>query len=198
MEDVVMMSRPSLGARVRWRLRAVSRAAVGVVDSVFRRLGYVRMERDCVYVKHAEREFKAAGWDLTTPDFGGKNMQRLMCDQVCELLRVFATHGHSGSSAPYAINLFTSLAKFEPVVPLTGADWEWTELEEGRYQNKRCSHVFKDHDRFEGQAYDIDSIIWRDPDGSCFTNRDSAQPVTFPYTPKREYRDRPTTKHEEP
>ena len=42
-----------------------------------------------------------------------------------------------------------------------------------------------------GEAYDGEGRIFRDPDGSCFTSIDSRVPVTFPYVPKREYVDRP-------
>lgn len=146
------------------------------------------------YEKHAWLEFKAAGW----LDEDGKfkdDMQELMCTQVIELMNIFAEHGHSGSSAPYAINLFSKLAKFEPLVPLTGEDWEWHEASEGVFQNIRCSHVFKQKDRFDGQAYDIDGkIFWEwytDENGekskTYFTGRDSCVPVTFPYTPTRVY-----------
>ena len=33
--------------------------------------------------------------------------------------------------------------------------------------------------------------VFRDPDGFCFTNRDSRTPVTFPYTPATVYVDVP-------
>ena len=134
------------------------------------------------YKDHAEREFKAAGWDLEKDD-----MQDLMCKQVLELLELFSSHGHSGSSAPYAINLFSKLAKFEPIVPLTGEDFEWNEIGDGEFQNNRCSHVFKSASRFNGQAYDIEGRIFQDKDGYCCTNLDSFVPIEFPYTPKHEY-----------
>jgi hypothetical protein len=54
------------------------------------------------------------------------------------------------------------------------------------WQNNRCCHVFKDN---AGNAYDIDGKIFREPDGACYTSRDSRVPVTFPYTPVREYVD---------
>ena len=139
------------------------------------------------YRTHAEREFKAAGWD-----FEKDAMQKMMCEQVLELLDLFASHGHSGFSAPYAVNLFKKLALFEPIVPITGEDWEWNEVGEGVFQNKRCSHVFRQADRFDGQAYDIEGKVFRDPDGGCYTNSDSFVPVVFPYTPKKEYVDRTT------
>jgi hypothetical protein len=78
------------------------------------------------------------------------------------------------------------LASFEPLVPLTGKDFEWNEVSEGMWQNNRCSHVFKGPD---GKAYDINGKIFREPNGSCYTNIDSRVFIDFPYTPKREYVD---------
>jgi len=136
------------------------------------------------YRGHAMVEFRAAGW---VDDAGNwtDDMQKLICEQVLELLDFFSKHGHSGSSAPYAIGLFKKLASFEPIVPLTGEDWEWSEVSDrGTVQNKRCSHVFKDTN---GRAYDIDGRIFRQPNGSCYTGKGSWVYVDFPYTPKREY-----------
>lgn len=147
---------------------------------------------------HALMEFRAAGW----MDADGKytdEMQQAICEHVLKLLEVFSDEGHSGSSAPYAVNLFKKLAMFEPVVPLTGEDWEWHEASEGVWQNKRCSHVFKQADRFDGQAYDINGIVFYDwytdeetgeKHKSHYTSSESRVPVTFPYTPKTEYRER--------
>lgn len=151
------------------------------------------------YEKHAWTEFRAAGWVDENNKFNDE-MQEMICTHVLKLLDVFEGEGHSGSSAPYAIDLFKKLASFEPVVPITGEDWEWNEVGEGVYQNKRCSHVFKQADRFDGQAYDIDGrIFWewyRSEDGeifkSHFTGSDSCVPVVFPYMPKREYVFMPT------
>lgn len=173
---------PTLHDRLRWRLDTIGRLCRDVLDGMFRHLGYVRFERHSNYISHARREFQAVGWDKTDDE-----MQRLMCDQVCELLGVYGTHGHSGSSAPYANSLFTKLAAFEPLAPLTGEDWEWIEHEPAHFQNKRCSHVFKQPDRFDGQAYDIDAVIFREPNGCCYTGKDSHRAITFPYVPTREY-----------
>ena len=142
------------------------------------------------YKKHAEREFKAAGWmkEDGTWDCG---MQKTICTQVMGLLKSFSSHGHSGSTAPYAIDLFKKLASFEPIVPITGNDCEWNEVGEGTYQNNRCSHVFKDS---SGRAYDIQGKIFRESNGCCYTSGDSHVDITFPYTPKTEYIDvEPTT-----
>ena len=116
-------------------------------------------------------------------------MQEALCKHVLELLRVFADEGHSGSTAPYTVNMFKKLAMFEPLVPLTGEDWEWAEVSDGVFQNKRCSRVFKQADRFNGQAYDLDGRVFREPNGSCYTSKESRVPITFPYTPKTEYVD---------
>lgn len=147
------------------------------------------------YNSHAMTEFRAAGW----VDENGKycdEMQQAICEHVLKLLEVFDGEGHSGSSAPYAINVFKTLASFEPLVPLTGEDWEWNDISEygggTKYQNKRCSRVFKDID---GRTYDIEGKVfwewWTDEDGvkrkSHYTCSDSHVDVVFPYTPTREY-----------
>lgn len=154
---------------------------------------------------HALMEFRAAGWVDENGNWK-EEYQQLLCEGVLKLLMVFADEGHSGTSAPYAINLFKKLAMFEPIVPLTGEDWEWADVRHNgdgsiHYQNKRCSHVFKEGD---GQAYDIDGkVFWEwcerplseDEEGypgidtfkSYYTGYESRTPVTFPYTPTKEY-----------
>jgi hypothetical protein len=147
---------------------------------------------------HALTEFKAAGW---LDDDGNyiDEMQEAICNHVLELIKVFSDEGHSGSTAPYTIDLFKKLAMFEPIVPLTGEDWEWTEIAREMsgsnngtvYQNKRCGRVFKDDDG----AYDIDGKVfynwYTNENGkrfkSYYTSRDSRVPVTFPYTPTTVY-----------
>lgn len=135
------------------------------------------------YKSHAIREFQAAGWMNEDGDFEDE-MQELMCKQVMELLELFGNHGHSGFSASYALNLFKKLADFEPLIPLTGEDFEWNEVGTGKWQNNRCSHVFKDAD---GKAYDINGKIFIDKEGYAYTSGDSRVYITFPYTPKRQY-----------
>lgn len=155
--------------------------------------------------KHAWLEFKAAGW----LDENGKfkdDMQEAICNHILALLKVFADEGHSGTTAPYTVDLFKKLAMYEPIVPLTGEDWEWQDVSDRSdgtkwYQNKRCSHVFKDKDG----AYDINGrVFWEwserplhedeegypgmsEPYKSYYTGRDSRTPVTFPYTPSTVY-----------
>jgi hypothetical protein len=156
-------------------------------------------------IKHAEAEFKAAGWVDENGKFNDE-MQEMICKHVLKLIEIFSEEGHSGSTAPYAINMFKRLANFKPIAPLTGEDWEWHDVSEysGRttYQNRRCSSVFKDGK--DGEAYNIDGkVFWewcmpyegrepQEPYKSYYTSRDSRVPVTFPYvvpeTPIYEYR----------
>lgn len=111
------------------------------------------------YIDHAREEFRAAGW----VDENGKfkdGWQEAICEHIVKLLEVFSDEGHSGSTAPYAVDLFSKLALFKPIAPLTGEDWEWNDVAEQNggtlYQNKRASHVFKD----KNGAYDINGIIF--------------------------------------
>lgn len=156
-------------------------------------------------LSHARAEFRAAGWmdDKGTYIDG---MQGDICEHVLDLLRVFSDEGHSGRTAPYTVNLFKKLAMFEPIVPLTGEDWEWNEVSNGVFQNKRCSRVFKQANWFNGQAYDIEGKVFyewverpldEDEEGypgtrrykSSYTSKESCVPIVFPYTPKTEYVD---------
>jgi hypothetical protein len=148
------------------------------------------------YRSHAWTEFRAAGWLDENGEFKDE-MQRMICEHVISLLDVFADEGHSGSTAHYAINMFKTLASFEPIVPLTGEDWEWHELDYGcepMWQNKRASRVFKDSD---GRAYDIEGVVfydWHtDEDGkkykSHYTSKDSRVYINFPYTPTTVYKE---------
>ena len=158
------------------------------------------------------QEFKAAGW-LTEDGEFKDGMQKMICDHVIALLDAFGEEGHSGSSAPYAIELFSKLAAFKPIAPLTGEDWEWNECRkygsgegfDGVYQNKRCGAVFKDSKSFDGQPYYLDAVVfWEwaeyplgedeegypgmsEPYKVYYTSSDSRRVITFPYTPVTVY-----------
>ncbi len=105
---------------------------------------------------------------------------------VLELLKVFSEQEHSGGSASITRDLFMKLSDFQPLAPLRGTDDEWVKTFDGGYQNRRCAHVFKDEN---GRSYDIEGIIFRYPDGSCYTGKASHVDIEFPYTPTREYVD---------
>lgn len=142
------------------------------------------------YQKHAMREFHYAGWCDENGKFNDE-MQEAICNGVLKMIEIFSEEGHSGSTAPYAINLFKKIASFEPLAPLTGADDEWVRHDYGdtpTYQNKRMGSVFKQADRFNGQAYWLDGkVFWEwavyegEPFKSYYTSSESCVPIEFPW-----------------
>lgn len=136
-------------------------------------------------VSFAYNELHAAGLFGEDSDYGG-----MIGDAVMELVQAFADQGHSGMSASLVIGILAKVLAYEPLSPLTGADDEWIDISEemgGRntlWQNKRCFRVFKNGD---GEAYDNEGRVFIDSDGYAYTSRESRVPVTFPYTPTREY-----------
>lgn len=143
-------------------------------------------------LNHAVRELDLMGMK----DDG--DMNGAMRKHILHMVQEFANEGHSGFSASYAIQVLEKLLKFEPITPLTGEDWEWSDVSEisgdTLYQNVRCGRVFKDKDG----AYDIDGkVFWSwmtDENGekfkSYYTSRDSRVPVAFPYVPTTVYEER--------
>lgn len=135
-------------------------------------------------IEYAESELALIGMGKDTED----EMNKAMHDHIITMVKAFADEGHSGMSAGYALSILKRVLAYEPLTPLTGNDDEW--IDHGHcMQNKRCSRVFKQADRFDGQPYDIEGRVFREPNGSCYTSRDSCVLVTFPYTPKTEYVD---------
>ena len=135
----------------------------------------------------ARDELTRAGLFGKDSDYGG-----MMGDAVMKMLEQFSDEGHSGTSASMAVSIFSRLARYEPLSPLTGADDEWGEpySYDGTCQNKRCPHVFK---RGDGSAYDSRGRVFREPNGACFTSSDSRTEIQFPYTPRVEYVDVPAS-----
>lgn len=134
----------------------------------------------CGLLAHTEAELPAIGKD---------EMGLMMANNLRELVLVFCTQGHSGFSASYATSALSKLLAYEPLSPLRGTDDEWIQVSEHTWQNRRCSHVFKDSERFDGQPYDINAVVFREANGACFTGRGSHQVIAFPYTPNTVYVD---------
>lgn len=152
-------------------------------------------------IEHAKREFLKLGYKPIEEceDDPDKWVQ----ENVIELLEVFSKQGHSGSSAPYVINLFKKLANFFPVAPIMCTDDEWVDVSnygkkgEYIYQNNRCSSVFKEGK--DGKPYYLDAIIWKNQNGATYTGSSfnskkeritSRQYIKIPFTPKSFYIDR--------
>src|SRR5690554_2347760 len=93
-----------------------------------------KLEGDSNLVKHGRQEL--ASWFSEEED----GRSRWMAEHAESMLMLFSMEGHSGSSAPFAIRVFSELAMFKPWGPLTGAEDEWGEPydQDGTQQNKRC------------------------------------------------------------
>lgn len=154
--------------------------------------------KDSNYKSHAQEEFRALGYiplDQDQEDGPNKWIQ----ENVMDLLSLFATQGHSGSSAPYCVDCFRKLALFKPLSPIKCDDSEWMESSfsgDDHYQNKRLSSVFKEGK--DGKPYYIDAIVWCNQkgvtySGSALNNRgiriQSRQFIKLPFIPKTFYID---------
>lgn len=101
--------------------------------------------------QHAIKELKLAGYGKGE---GGPN--DWIYQQVLEAVAVFASHGNSGSSAPWEINFVEKLCSWDIISPLTLKDDEFQLIDsKGTCQNKRKSSIFKDPD---GSIHDIDAF----------------------------------------
>ena len=122
--------------------------------------------------------------DLILEESDGDMMQSVMNEQVMEIIELFSSHGHSGTSASYAISVLSRLLTWKPLTSLTGDEDEWKDClgdEDGTQQNLRCSAVFR---RFNDNstAFNVKGKIFSDDGGKTwFTNGNSHVPIEFPY-----------------
>ena len=137
-------------------------------------------------VEFAREELSRAGLFDKDSDYEG-----MLGTAVMGLIELFAQQGHSGFSAGMVSSIFDKLSRYQPITPLTGADEEWVDISDlgdgsgsQKYQNKRCSSVFKDAD---GRTYDIHAVVFIDKDDCTYTSNDSSRDITFPYYPDVEY-----------
>jgi len=146
-------------------------------------------------IDHAKREFLKLGYKPIEDCDDDPN--KWMQENILELLEVFSTQGHSGSSAPYVIDMFMKLAAFEPIGPILCTDDEWSDISDNSYQNTRCSAVFKDG--LDGKPYYLDAIVWKNQNNDTFTGNcvlnsknekiSSRQNIKLPFNPKTFYID---------
>lgn len=93
--------------------------------------------RESNICKHAIKELKLAGYGNGE---GGPN--DWMYQQVIEAIAVFASHGNSGGSAPWEINLVQKLCDWDIISPLRFTDDEWSQISsDGTCQNRRKSEA---------------------------------------------------------
>jgi hypothetical protein len=95
-------------------------------------------------VAHAEYELRRAGLFDKDSDYEG-----MLGEATMRLVKVFAEEGHSGFSAHLAIQLFSKLASFKTLTPLTDNPEEWNDVSgygsidhAPMWQNKRQSSCF--------------------------------------------------------
>lgn len=79
--------------------------------------------RESNICKYAIKELKLAGYGNGE---GGPN--DWIYQQVIEAVAVFASHGNSGSSAPWEINLVQRLCNWDIISPLKFTDDEWCQI----------------------------------------------------------------------
>lgn len=92
-------------------------------------------------VNHAQYELDKAGLFDADSDYEGATGKA-----VLELIEVFANQGHSGFSAEMVIGLFSQVARFKALTPLTDDPEEWIDRSEisgtPLWQNKRAPNMF--------------------------------------------------------
>lgn len=102
-------------------------------------------------LEHAKSELKIAGYDIDIPDkeifATDEDYANACAKNAFEMLKVFASAGHSGFSARATLQLFNRLAEWKNLTPLTNNPNEWQKVNCGStksYQSKRCSSCFSD------------------------------------------------------
>lgn len=104
----------------------------------------------------AKKELERAGLFDKNSYYNG-----MLGKAILELIKKFAKQSHSGLSANITINLFSELAKFHPIMPLTFEENEWmhfgNEGDKLLFQNKRDCRYFKLG--IDGQPYNVEENI---------------------------------------
>lgn len=108
---------------------------------------HVLDDKDSGLVAHAKRELDLVGM---TDDSDGKS--KLGREGLLDLIRQFASQGHSGTSAAWMMNMFVRLVMFSPLTELTSDEDEWNEVGGGVWQSTRNSEAFS---KDRGQTYTL-------------------------------------------
>ena len=109
---------------------------------------------DSNLVAHAKRELSLAGLYDKDSDYDG-----MIGEAVEELIKLFASQGHSGFSASMVTDIAQRLMRFEPLTPVTNDPDDWMEVFEGQFQCRRHSSLFSED---AGRTYyDMDERLTR-------------------------------------
>lgn len=123
--------------------------------------------------------------------------------EILALVDKFGHSGQSGGSGPMVAREISQtvekLCTFQSLLPITGHDEEWADVSdvgggdsEMKYQNKRCSALFKDAN---GKCWYLDAISWRTQNNTSWHSNNvkladgrklgSSQYIkSFPFEPK--------------
>lgn len=94
-------------------------------------------------IDHAKRELQFAGMLPEKSDDPAEEWNRLSGEAVLALMETFTSQGHSGASAGMTIELFTKLARWENLTPITADPEQWMEVDgEGLFQCRRNPALF--------------------------------------------------------
>ena len=119
----------------------------------------------------------------TCTDDEALNMQKVINNDILDIIKLFSSQGHSGFSAQYSLNILKRLMDYKPLSPITDSADEWTELNYDNdlaYQCKRCPSLFKDS---ENRVYNTEGRLFSDDNGHTWYNcKDSRIYVELPYT----------------
>jgi hypothetical protein len=130
-------------------------------------------------IEYAKRELDLVGM----PEDSQDPLNLAMRNYILKAVEDFSNQNFSGISAANAVTILSRILQVQPLVHLTGEDWEWVEVEQNLYQNIRCGSVFKN----SASAWDINGKIFIDKDGGAFTSSESRVYISFPYMPNKEY-----------
>lgn len=159
----------SVITRLKWKLQRV----------IKRIRGDCRPENSNMY-KWAKAEL-----ERLIPEDDDDGMQQMINKDILNIVKVFCSQGHSGTTGNYTLSMINRLLDWKPLTPLTGEESEWSEVIDGSdlsQQNKRCSAVFR-RNYDNSTAYYLYGKVFSDDGGqSWFINGESHIPITFPFT----------------
>lgn len=128
-------------------------------------------------IDHAKRELEILGYGKDSPDANRVKIG----DSIINIIESVLNDGYL-SRIDLIEDLSDTVRKLiiqKPLSHLTGKDNEWILVSEKEclYQNKRCTHIFKDRDG----AYNINGKIFRTKSGTTYSCKDSLVWIEFPY-----------------
>ena len=107
-----------------------------------------------VYMSSLEYAKSELGRIYTKKDLKESDgINKMMYDNILQLIKVFSKQGHSGYSASYCREMFYKLSSFKPLGPLTSDKKEWMAVEGGFYQSNRNPACFSTDLKY---YYDLD------------------------------------------